>query len=160
MNGTPNDEGNGPVPPEESPKSCSGHATRCGAPQAEAANWLTSEEWNACFFLGQEEYFRTHLQCSVCEQVSVGMRRLESAGYEFRRLEAGGPANLLPRAGQSSTGEHERSCGEMRAERFDSIARARSALHWIRETVPDVDPGWIEHLVRLYDRTHPEAPSP
>ncbi|MBI5443013.1 MAG: hypothetical protein HY900_17585 [Deltaproteobacteria bacterium] len=32
--------------------------------------------------------------------------------------------------------------------------RARVALRWTREAVPAIDPGWIDYLVRVYDRTH------
>lgn len=154
MKHTPEAAPNKEVPSQGKLDGAPDYATRCGAPQRELANWLTNEEWNASFFLGQEEYFRARLHCSVCEQVSVGMRRLARAGYRFRGLRLDRPDELVPRPGQPVTGEHESACSEMRAERFDSITRARVALPWIRENIPEVDPAWIEYLLRLYDRTH------
>lgn len=123
-------------------------------------NWLTREEWNACYFVGQEAFFREGLNCGVCEQVAVGLERLRAAGCRFRWLRAGPGDRLEPASRVPPSGEHDVSCHEVGAGSFDQIGRAREAVVWLRAHAAGVSTGWIENLLALYDRTHGAAPSP
>ncbi|MBI5439613.1 MAG: hypothetical protein HY900_00205 [Deltaproteobacteria bacterium] len=131
-------------------------AARCGARPDDPANWLTGEEWNICYFLGQAEYFQDHVRCGLCEQVSVGMTQLAAAGYSFEFLVAQPPGGLTPRAGVEAVGVHQASCRELAHDRFDVIGRARDALRTLAARAPHVDAAWIERLVALYEETHPQ----
>lgn len=135
--------------------------TTCG-PTAEetvrVADWLTRDEWNACFFLGQEAFFRDEVRCGLCEQVAIGAKKLVDAGYVFTGLRVGTSGRLESRGDGEPPREHEHSCGEVAEGAFDDIGRARIALEWLGTRAPAVSTAWLEQLLALYDRAHGATP--
>ena len=125
-----------------------------GLSTKEAADWLTRDEWNVCYFLGLDSFHRGEVDCGVCEQVAVGMKRLLAGGYRFERLRLGPSGRLEPDSAAIRSGEHEGSCGEIGDGDFDQIGRARQAIGWLGIHAPEIPTGWLEALVALYDRTH------
>jgi hypothetical protein len=138
---------------ERNPRPQSAGKSSCGVTPDGTAKWLTRSEWNVCYFLGQEAFFRQGLECGLCEQVAVGIDRLLAAGYQFERLQVGPSGRLEPVA--SETREHDQSCTQVSQGNFDDIGRAREALHWLRTHAPQVSTSWVENLLTAYDRVHP-----
>jgi hypothetical protein len=125
--------------------------TRTGDNEVE---WLTREEWNACYFLGQEAFFRDHVKCGLCDRVSIGMERLINTGYEFEMLRAGSSGRLKAITTERPPGEHHLSCEEVASGAFDDIGRARDALRWLQDRTPGVSTKWLEDILDLYDQAH------
>ena len=120
----------------------------------DAPDWLTREEWNACFFLGFDAYRREGVECGVCGQVAVGMVRLLEQDYRFARLQPTPSGGLEPSRPGPAPGEHGVSCGEIGEGTFDYVGRARQAVAWLRTRAPALPRAWLEELVGLYDRLH------
>ena len=120
-----------------------------------ALQMLSPEEWNAAYFLGLEAVFRDDCRCNVCQQVHEGVRVLTATGYRFRRRvpdSEGGPGS-----DSAAVNMHERNCQEIAKGAFDTVGRARSAVRWLKDKVPDLNTRWIEGLVQTYDRVHAGA---
>ena len=119
--------------------------------------WLDGKEWNVCYFLGLDAFHRGGVECTACEQVSVGMQRLAATGYAFAHLRRTASGGLEPRPEAGRSGEHEERCIQLGDGSFDVIGRARQAVGWLHAHAPEVPTSWLEELVALYDRTHEEA---
>lgn len=132
----------------------------CSGPRGTGADspglpaWLDEEEWNTCFFLGQQAYYRDGEECRVCEQVCLGARQLGAAGYRFRNVRLGPDASWAPVEGAAAPARDRDACAQLAAHTFDHHGRVIRAVAWLGERAPGVDRGWLEEQVRLVRRLH------
>jgi hypothetical protein len=124
----------------------------------EALNWLTTQEWNAAYFLGLQLLVDGCSTGNVTQQILQGAERLRAFGYRFRHLEWERGA---PQPGRSweRTGEHDVSCRQIWEDRFDLVGRARQARTWLAQLGAGESERWIARLLDLYDRNHPSPAS-
>ena len=115
---------------------------------------LTSEEWNAAYFLGLESIFRRDCECNVPEQVLEGARILAAAGYRFHRFDPDGEQAVDGHRTRART--QGRPCAEIASGSFDMIPRARATVSWLHAHVPSLSTRWLTGLIGTYDQLHSE----
>ncbi len=126
----------------------------CGQIAVAGPEWLTTDEWNVCYFLGLQAYHRDGVECGVCAQVVVGMELLHAADYRFEHLSSGTAGAFEPIPGARAPRNHEQTCKELGEGAFDSIDRVRRVLPWLSDRAPGLDRAWLEDLLRRYLHLH------
>jgi hypothetical protein len=107
------------------------------------------EEWNAAYYLGLEQVVTQGFQGDFDSQVALGFRLLAAAGYETAQVYPG-VSEACQRVGE----EHQKACREITAGSFDAVRRAREALLWLRDMVPNVSTAWLSKVLSAYDAAH------
>lgn len=134
---------------------CGGpRGTGVGADSPGLPAWLEEDEWNACFFLGHQAFYRDGVECRVCEQVCVGIRQLGASGYRFARLRCRPDGAWGPAAGASPPARDRDACAQLADQTFDHQGRAQRALDWLTRNAPGLERSWLEGQVELFQRLH------
>lgn len=109
------------------------------------SNWLTRDEWNACYFAG----FKAAIDGEICNNLSdrmrLGIGALHRAGYVFAGITSS-PDGDYGKVEQCCDG-NETVLAELMGGYggFDSVARAKEVLAWANG--PKMDWSWLKEAL-------------
>ena len=109
------------------------------------SNWLTRNEWNACYFAGMKEIIDGKPAEGLGDQLRLGISVLHRAGYEFTGIESTleGDYTKVTQCcdgNESVLAELIGACGG-----FDRVGRAKELLAW--KDGPKVDWTWLKEII-------------
>lgn len=111
------------------------------------SNWLTRNEWNACYFAGLKEQIDGKPCEGLGDQLCLGIGLLCRAGYVFTGIEA--TRNGGYRKVRQCCGGNEAVLAELMGANggFDAIGRAQEAIAFVATALPDMDWSWLSDLL-------------
>ena len=103
------------------------------------SNWLTRQEWNACFFAGMKE----EICADLGTQLRLGIGLLHRSGYVFEGITSTA-AGDYEKVTQCCDG-NERVLVEFLDGSFDPRGRAKEVLAWTDG--PNLDWSWLSEAL-------------
>lgn len=112
------------------------------------SNWLTRDEWNACYFAGMGEILDGKEAEGLGDQLRLGIGVLHRAGYKFRGIDST-PEGDYTKVTQCCEG-NESVLAEMMGGYggFNKFERAKETLEFAKKALPNVDFTWLEEVVK------------
>ncbi len=109
------------------------------------SNWLTRDEWNACYFTG----LRQGTGSDLGQQLCAGIAALHQAGYKFKGIESSANGDYKK---VTMCCEGNDSClVEVMTGTLDVLGRAKELLLWAPGNLPGMDWSWLQELVTEAD---------
>lgn len=121
------------------------------------SNWLTRDEWNACYFAGIKEIIDGKPCNGLGDQLCLGIGYLHRAGHKFTGITSDEKGNY-DKVTQCCTG-NETVLAELIGGYggFDKLARAKEVLEW--KDGPNIDWDWLRDAIAEVGLTSPPPPA-
>ena len=114
------------------------------------SNWLTRDEWNACFILGWKKLARkrnisSEEQVDLSTQMRAGIAVMAKAGYKFKGINADENGDF-EKVTQCCKG-NESCLAEFLTGNLDVLRRSEELLAWAPANIPSINLRWLRKLV-------------
>lgn len=109
------------------------------------SNWLTRDEWNACWVLGLEKIIDDEIEeYGLGKQLRLGIATLHKLGYKFTGIADITEDGNFTKVSMCCTG-NETVLGELIDGTFNKLGRSREALAFFEKELPEYDASWLKY---------------
>ncbi len=119
------------------------------------SNWLTRDEWNACYFLGAHAAGNGAECNNLGDQLHLGIGAMVKAGHLFEGINADEDGNY-EKVEQCCDG-NEAVLAERIDGGFDALARAKETVAFINGSDLSIDMSWLESGIKEHENKSSSA---